>query len=219
MIKEGIDYQDALKVIKRLLEVSEERDEPFEEPVVMVGGTAMAAHGFRKESYNVDLYAREFSFEVVHQVEQEFKAEYFEHFRIDVTSVENIWGYIMLRDIQDSEPDRRIRVGERSITIRKLSPEDLFLLKLDTEREKDREDLPILYEKTNLNRLAKRFNTLWKWHGDPKSVLGFADSFISTLLKLGDHDPAKVIKLLELPEYMTQLLYETWEPKSNEDSR
>ncbi len=79
MIKDAPGYQDAIKVIKRLLEVADERNEAFEEPVVMVGGTAMAAHGFRKESCDVDLYARDFSLEVVHQVEQEFKAEYNEN--------------------------------------------------------------------------------------------------------------------------------------------
>ncbi len=99
-MKESISYQDALRVIKRLLEVSEERNEPLEEPVVMVGGTAMAAHGFRKESYDVDLYARDFSLEAVHQVEQEFKAEYSPNFRLDITSVENriIQEELLLKD-------------------------------------------------------------------------------------------------------------------------
>ncbi len=218
MIKKTIGYKDALKIIKRLLEVAEERNEAFEEPVVMVGGTAMAAHGFRHESCDVDLYARDFSLEAAHQVEREFKTEFSDNFRIDITSVENIWGYIMLRDIHTSEADCSMCVGDRTITVRKLSAEDLFLLKLDTEREKDLEDLPILYENTDLKRLVMRFNTIWKWHGDPKAVLSYADSFVSTMLKLGGHDPIELIGNLDLPAYMIELLSETWGAGGNEDS-
>lgn len=64
-----ISYEDALKVIRRLLNVAEERNEPFEEPVVMVGGTAMAAHHIRKLSYDVVLFARDFSDDAVYQTE------------------------------------------------------------------------------------------------------------------------------------------------------
>ncbi len=46
-----IDYHDALKVIHRLVDVAEQRHEPFEDPIVMVGGTAMAAHQLRRLSY------------------------------------------------------------------------------------------------------------------------------------------------------------------------
>lgn len=215
--KVPISYHDALKVIRRLLDKAEKQNEPFEEPIVMVGGTAMAAHNIRKFSYDVDLYARDFSDDVVYQVEQEFKVQFGDSFKIDVTSVENIWGYIMLRDIHHSEPDVVLRSGNREITIRKLSPEDLFLIKLDTGREKDRDDLFVLYEKTDLNRLVRRFNIIWKWHGHRDAVLGYADSFVSVLQQLDNHIPADVIARLKLPEFMLNLLYETWSINNNEE--
>ncbi len=61
-----ISYHDALNVIRRLFDMAEKQHEPFEEPIVMVGGTAMAAHHIRKLSYAVDLYTRDFSDDVVH---------------------------------------------------------------------------------------------------------------------------------------------------------
>jgi len=211
-----INYQDALKVIRRLLEVAEKRNEPFETPIVMVGGTAMAAHRIRKLSYDVDIYARDFSHDAVHEVETEFRLQFGHSFKIDVTSAENIWGSIMLRDIHHSEPDTVMRSGNRDLTIQKLNPEDLFLLKLDTGREKDQDDLSVLYERTNSDRLIRRFNVIWKWHGNRDAVLGYADSFVSVMRQLGDHIPSHVIERLKIPEYMLELLYETWTDNDNE---
>jgi hypothetical protein len=210
MQKIPISYQDILSIIKRLLMVAEEYNEPFGEPIVMVGGTAMTAHRIRKQSFNVDLYARIFSDDIIHQVEQEFREQFGSMFKIDVTSTENIWGMIMLRDIHKSEPDTMIQVGDNQYTIQKLSYEDLFLLKLDSNRKKDQDDLPILYEKTNLDLLIKRFNIIVKWHGDRDSVLGYADSFVATMKKFGNHDPVDVISSLNLSKYMIALLYESW---------
>ncbi len=207
-----------LKVIRRLLETAESRGMPFQEPIVMVGGTAMTAHDIRKMSYDVDLYIRDFHDDIVYQVEREFKSEYGPNFKIDVTSVENIWGGIMLRDIGQSEPDHVMRVGDRDVTIRKLSPEDLFLIKLDTGREKDRNDLAVLYEKTDSDRLIERFNAIWKWHGNRDAVLGYADSFVSVLRRLGAQNPADVISRLKLPAYMMDSLNDAWNPDDNENT-
>lgn len=214
--KVPISYHDALEVIRRLLDTAEKRHEPFEEPIVMVGGTAMAAHHIRKLSYDVDLYVRDFSDDVVYQVEQEFGLQFGNDFKIDVTSVENIWGDVMLRDIHQSEPDSVMRFGNRDITVRKLSIEDLFLTKLDTGRERDQDDLFVLYERTNSDRLIERFNVIWKWHGNRDAVLGYADSFVSVLHQFGNHDPLDVIARLKLPEYMLKLLHETW--SQNDDT-
>lgn len=205
-----ISYQNAVMVIRRLLEVAENHQTPFEEPIVMVGGTAMAAHNIRQLSQDVDIYARDFSDEVVYQVEQEFKPQFGDDFKIDVTSAENIWGDIMLRDIHLSEPDLVMRFGNRDITIRKLRLEDLFLLKLDTGREKDRDDLTALYDKMAPDTLIERFNVVWKWHGNRDAVLGYADRFVSILSQFGHDAPLEVIARLKLPEYMLKLLRETW---------
>ena len=66
--KVPINYHDVLNVIHRLFDMAETRHELFDEPIVMVGGTAMAAHHIRKLSYDVDLYVRDFSDDVVYLV-------------------------------------------------------------------------------------------------------------------------------------------------------
>jgi len=48
-----ITYEDIISIIKRLLMVAEEYNEPFGEPIVMVGGTAMTAHRIRKQSFDM----------------------------------------------------------------------------------------------------------------------------------------------------------------------
>ncbi len=116
----------------------------------------------------------------------------------------------MLRDIHESEPDMVIPCGNRDIIIRKLSPEDLFLLKLNTGREKDRDDLFVLYERTNSERLIERFNVIWKWHGNRDAVLGYADSFVSILSEFGNNMPLDIVARLKLPGFMLALLHETW---------
>ncbi len=206
-----IDYEKAVAVIRRLLEVAEQSGASFKEPIVMVGGTAMAAHRLRKMSYDVDIFAADYPDEVINMVEQEFRLQFGHDFKIDITSVENIWGHIMLRDIKDSESDMELNIGDRSVTVRKLGLTDLFLLKLDSVREKDQDDLPLLFEKINVDDLISRFNTVWKWHSDRDAVLGLADSFINILKQLGDIDPRMVIGKLELPKNMLSMLSETWE--------
>lgn len=143
-------------------------------------------------------------------VEQEFKRQFGDDFKIDVTSVENIWGNIMLRDISLSEPALVVRFGNRDLTIRKLGIEDLFLLKLDTGREKDQDDLFVLYEKTSVDALIDRFNVLWKWHGNRDAVVGYADRFVTTLSQFGTVSPREIIARLTLPDYVLQLLHESW---------
>ncbi len=206
----ALKKEDVFRVLERLLRMSIEQNEPFMEPIVMVGGTAMIAHELRKQSFDVDLFVRDFSIDIVRRVETEFRAEYGDAFRIDVTSIENIWGFIMLRDIADAEPDSEIRIEDRCYTLRKLSIEDLFFLKLDSGREKDIADLSILIGHTDMNRLVDRFNIIWKWHGDPDGVLGLADEFVSFMQARG-HNPVEIIERLKLPASMIELLAETWE--------
>lgn len=204
-----LSRRDIIRVIRRLVEISIKQNEPLEEPIVMVGGTAMIVHDLRKQSYDIDLFIKEFSIDVVNQIEAEFKAEYGDLFRIDVTSLENIWGFIMLRDIDNALHDEDIHIENRIFKLLKLSIEDLFLLKLDSPREKDRADLDLLMERTTPDRLVQRFNVIWKWHGDPDAVLGFADSLISFLHKNGYNHKDFIMKL-KLPASMTQSLSEAW---------
>ncbi len=121
----------------------------------------------------------------------------------------------MLRDIRNAEPDSEIRVKGRSFTLRKLGIEDLFFLKLDSGREKDRADLPVLARNTTLDRLTDRFNVIWKWHGSPDAVLGLADGFVSFMRGVGNA-PSDVLERLDLPDSMLRNLSETWKEEGDE---
>ena len=62
---------EALSVIVRLIERSQQAGEPIDHTIIVVGGTALSAHGIRNLSEDVDLYVQTFSDDVVFQVERE----------------------------------------------------------------------------------------------------------------------------------------------------
>jgi len=129
--------QDALTVIRKLIERSNALNAPIHDTIIIVGGTALSAHGIRAFTEDVDLYLKAFSDEAVFQLEQELKPVYGEQFRLDVTATENLWGAILLRDIAEHSPIYQIlEVAGQSFVIRTLSIEDLFLVKLGADGRK-----------------------------------------------------------------------------------
>lgn len=201
-----LTLDDAKKVISRLIDLSMEKGVPLNGAIVMLGGTALAAHDVRHQSYDVDLFISDFSDEVVLEVEQEFKKIYGDRFRLDVTSVENIWGRVMLRDILDSQDDSVMSCG---FQLKRLSVEDLFLVKMDTGRVKDEPDLPLLYAKTTPEKLIDRFNVVVKWYGDRNAVLGYADRFVDLLERFGSCNPKEVIEKLNIARPYKEMLLES----------
>jgi hypothetical protein len=199
---------DVMAVVRRLVEVGEERGEPIGAPIVLLGGSAMAALELRAESLDVDLYAPSFSDEVVHQVEQELVAVYGSTFRLDVTSGENVWGTILLRDIQKAPRFSEVTTDRASYPVCALSVEDLFLLKLNAGRARDRADLPLLAARTSTARLVERFNEIQAWHGDRAALTGYADAFVATLEELHGADALALIDQLVVPEHIRIALRE-----------
>lgn len=119
--------QDALTVIRKLIERSRALNAPIHDTIIIVGGTALSAHGIRAFTEDVDLYLKAFSDEAVFQLEQELKPIYGQQFRLDVTATENLWGAILLRDIAEYSPIYQIlEVAGQSFVIKTLSIEDLF---------------------------------------------------------------------------------------------
>ena len=104
MKKTILSIENALSIIRQLIERSEQLGAPIHHTIVAVGGTALSAHCIRPKSEVVDLYVRIFSDDAVFELEQELRAAHGENFRLDVTATENLWGAILLRDIEDRSP-------------------------------------------------------------------------------------------------------------------
>jgi len=121
-------------------------------------------------------------------VEIEQRGVYGPSFRLDITSGENLWGSILVRDIVASPV---VAQADASHEVRALSVETLFVLKLASAREKDRQDLDLLARHTSSDAVIDRWNELIKWHGDRHAILGFADALVRELIRLYGIDSRK----------------------------
>jgi hypothetical protein len=207
-----LSYDDALAVIARLVDVARSRGELLRSPIVLVGGTALAGWQIRAYSRDVDIYMPEISADAVELVELEFRARRGPSFRLDVTTGENVWGQILIRDIASSPVLGRIS----DLELRALRIEDLFLLKLASGRTRDLPDLDLLAPRTTADALAARWNQLVKWHGDRHAILGFADALVVQLRRLFGSDPVALIARLEVTAGQRELLLDTYRGKGSE---
>ena len=206
-----LSYDDALIVIARLVEVARSRGERLRSPIVLVGGTALAGWRIRAYSHDVDIYMPEISADAVEIVEKELRARYGPTFRLDVTTGENVWGSILLRDIGSSPVLGTID----DLELRALRVEDLFLLKLASGRERDLDDLELIAPRTTANALVARWNQLIKWHGDRHAILGFADALVDQLRQRFGCDPLEIIGRLEVTAGHRALLLEAYGGKGS----
>ena len=210
-----LSIQDALTVIRLLIKRSHALGAPIHDTIIAVGGTALSAHGIRAFTEDVDLYLRNFSDEAIFQLERELKWVYGEQFRLDVTATENLWGAILLRDIDVHSPIyQTLEIAGRSYVIKALSVEDLFLLKLSADRKKDRQDLPLLAMRTTADALIARFNVVIPWHGQRPAVPHFADAFVRKLEQYYNLAPQDVISQLKLPNFVVEMLWDTYYPET-----
>jgi predicted nucleotidyltransferase len=206
-----LSYDDALAVIERLVAVARSRGETLRSPIVLVGGTALAGWQIRAYSQDVDLYMPEISADAVEIVEQELRTRNGDAFRLDVTTGENIWGSILLRDIASSP-----RLGDiAGLELRALRIEDLFLLKLASGRTQDVSDLDLLAPRTSADALVDRWNQLVKWHGDRHAILGFADALVVHLQRLFGCGPTAIIDRLDVTTGQRELLLDTYRGKGS----
>ena len=180
-------------------------------PIVLVGGTALAGWRIRSHSRDVDIYIPEISADAVEIVEQEFRTRYGASFRLDVTTGENVWGSILVRDIASSPALGTIA----DLELRALRIEDLFLLKLASGRTRDLDDLDLLAPRTTADALVDRWNQLIKWHGDRHAILGFADALVVQLQRLFGRDPIATIARLEITAGQRALLLDSYRGKGS----
>jgi hypothetical protein len=154
----------------------------------------------------------EISADAVELVENEFRARRGAGFRLDVTTGENVWGQILIRDIASSPELGRIA----DLELRALRIEDLFLLKLASGRARDVPDLDLLAPRTTTEALVDRWNQLIKWHGDRHAILGFADALVIQLQRLLGADPVEIVARLEVTPGQRELLLDTYRGKGSE---
>ena len=179
----AVQWPAPLEVVRRLIEVSEQRGEPLKGVIVLVGGSAMAAHGIRAESLDVDVYTPMVGEQAVAQVEAEFRARYGPGFRLDVKTVENIWGLILIRDLGEAPQVAEIETAPgRTCVVRALSVEDLYVLKVASGRRRDSDDLPLLAPRTSADAIIARFNMLLAGIGDRAAIPGIADALVGNLV-------------------------------------
>ena len=204
-----INYEQALDCIRIVLERHVAKHGEAPPFLVVVGGTALSAHGIRALSTDIDYYSPVIDDELVFDVETEMKQTYGRDFKIDATPAENLWGPIIFRDIASSQKHETLIISGISVPVLKLSIEDLAMVKLVAGRAKDREDLPLIARRTSADALTERFNTVVKWHGDRNAVISFADSFVDYVSQKFDKDPAAVIEALNVPDFIKDMLRDT----------
>ncbi len=193
----AVRWPAPIEVVRRLIEVSEQRGEPIGSLIVLVGGSAMAAHGIRGESRDVDAYSPVVSDEAVAQVEAELRMTYGDGFRIDLTTVENIWGLIMIRDLARAPRVTQIvSPGGRTHTVRALSIEDLYVLKVASGRRRDNDDLPLIAPRTSADAIVARFNALLPGIGNRAAIPAIADALVRNLAAHYGLAPARIIQQL-----------------------
>ncbi len=203
-----INYEQALECIRTILERHVGKHGEAPPFLVVVGGTALAAHGIRTLSTDVDYYSPAVDDDLVFAVEREMKAVYGRDFKIDATQGENLWGPILFRDIASSQEHETVSVGGFTVPVLKLSVEDLAMVKLVAGRQKDKEDLPLIARRTDAESLLDRFNTVVGWHGDRNAVISFADGFVDFVADNFKRDPAEIIERLKVPDFVKEMLRE-----------
>jgi predicted nucleotidyltransferase len=206
-----ITYEAAIGCLRTIFERQFAKTGRAPTTVVVVGGTALAAHGIRMLSEDVDYFSTEIDEDIVHVVEQECRVTLGEAFKIDATPTENLWGPLLLRDIAHSPVHETIIVGKAKVHIRKLSLEDLVIVKLVAGREKDEQDLLLLADRTEPDALVARFNQVIGWYGDRASVIEFSDRFVDYLESGHGTNPHEVIDNLSIPSHVKEMLKDSRE--------
>ena len=173
-----------LDILRRLIDASEACGKRIGPVIVLVGGSAMAAHGLRADSRDVDMYTTDADDDVVASVEREMRPAYGPDFRIDITTIENIWGIVMVRDIASSPKMETIRSGSgQRYDVRVLSLETLYVLKVVAGREQDISDIDLIVRQTTADAIIARFNMLLSGIGNRTAIPAIADLLVDHLVR------------------------------------
>lgn len=133
--------------------------------VILVGGSAMMAHGIKDESKDIDIYCKD---EGMIAIAREIEAE--TGFMIDITSDKDLWNSdIIIHDIEeDAQLSDKFVIKchynhDGSLfdsRVAAVSPETLFVIKAMSMRDQDRDDMLLLSKKTTPIKIMNRAATL-----------------------------------------------------------
>jgi hypothetical protein len=204
-----VEWPAPIEVVQRLIEVSEERGEALGDSIVFLGGSALAAHGLRTGSNDVDVYTPSVGDASIAQVETEFRARFGRRFRLDVTTVANIWGIIMIPDLADAPLVTMLEAPSgRPHFIRALRLEDVYILKAASGRERDPDDLPLVAPKTTWEAIVKRFDQLLPGVANRGAIPAIADALVTYLARDYRVAAERVIAALAVGDELKQDLRE-----------
>lgn len=203
----SVGYLDSLNIIKELVARVHAAGQPISPTIVLVGGNALAFHGIRKMSEDVDAFIASFPPQVVEELEADLQKVFGPLFKLDVTPTENLWGNFLIRDIEQNSCLAEIfEVGGQTYQVRALTIEDLLIAKLDSERQKDKNDLAGLARHTTADALIARFNKLVLWYGNRDGVPAYTERFVELLANQYGRPPAEIIPQLNITSGVKQML-------------
>jgi hypothetical protein len=176
-----IGLKEAIEVIRDLLREYLKRTGKLPETIVAVGGTALAILRIRERSDDLDLYLSEVDDGAVDATVNRYRAKYGAQFKIDVTPANTLWGAFAVKDIEESPVTESIEIEGRSIQIRVLSPETMYLIKVAADRPKDRDDVPLIGKHCDYAALIARAKRLLPWYADRSSLAEYVERLVRSL--------------------------------------
>lgn len=128
--------------------------------VVAIGGTAMALHGLRAQSDDVDLYCADHGAGRV--ARGGFAAPPPASITVDVSGSTRLWSDLDFGPIGETAQEHgTVVVGGAETELKVLRPETLFLVKANACRDKDLEDLRILGPVVDPESVFARLADIW----------------------------------------------------------
>jgi hypothetical protein len=147
-------------------------------------------------------------------------------FKLDVTPVNTVWGYMAIQDIEQSPAFDTIVIGDRNVALRALTLETCYLLKAAAGREKDLEDLSDIAPRVTFNSVVQRANQTLGWVGDRKRLPEYLETLSRMLARdfgksLEETDSAIAmpdavrIKIAEMRRIQDSVLASCWSERSS----
>ena len=161
-----ITFEAALEVIAALAQEHLAATGRPIHSIVAFGGTAMAALALRERSDDVDLYVTDIDDAVLDNVTRRFKSRFGPAFKIDATPSKQLWGAIVIEDVDAAPIVKSIRCGQHDVIVRALSAETMYIVKAAADRAKDQPDIEALAHRTTYDDTLVRARRLFPWYAD-----------------------------------------------------
>ena len=161
-----ITFEAALEVIAALAEEHLAATGRPIRSIVALGGAAMAALALRERSDDVDLYVTDIDDAVLDTVTRRFKDRFGLAFKIDATPSKQLWGAIVIEDVDAAPIVKSIKCRQHDVVVRALSAETMYIVKAAADRPKDQSDIEALARRTTYEDTLPRAKRLFPWYAD-----------------------------------------------------